>query len=143
MTPNALLTPGPAVGLGERPESADLVRCRAFRRRSLHKTHNGRSALVAGTALYAPKRPTVFAVRIDGIGCEAVIHFAPWVGRDVPGTRAERVKPMGFSRSVPHQLSINRRHPRQSAEFASRRKAGAIEGPQCSIRFLRAPSNPV
>jgi hypothetical protein len=55
MTPNALLTPGPAVGFGERRESANLVRCRAFRRRSLHKTHNGRSALVAGTALYAPQ----------------------------------------------------------------------------------------
>ena len=35
---------------------------------------------------------------------------------------------MGFSRSVPHQLSINRHPSRQSAEIVSCLKAGVVKG---------------
>src|SRR5215472_882118 len=38
----------------ERTEPARRSPCSAFRRRSLHETHDGRSALAAGTALHAP-----------------------------------------------------------------------------------------
>ena len=41
----------------ERPVSAQPRRCRAFRRRSLHRTHSGPLSLAAGTALDAPQRP--------------------------------------------------------------------------------------
>lgn len=41
----------------ERPESAHLPRSRGFRRRSLHRTHNGRSASAAAIGLDAPHLP--------------------------------------------------------------------------------------
>jgi len=45
----------------ERPLTAHLAHCPEPRRRSLDRTDTGRSALVAGTGLHAPKRSLVSA----------------------------------------------------------------------------------
>src|SRR6266849_4550002 len=42
-----------------RPLSAHVPPCRPSRRRSLHRTEGGLSAMAAGTGLHAPKRSTI------------------------------------------------------------------------------------
>ena len=63
----------------EWPESARPCPCHAFRRRSLHETHNGRSTLAAGTGPHAPIRSSPWLGRARSFGEEQSFVPRQWL----------------------------------------------------------------